>query len=53
LFNTILMWPLFFVVHYTGVETFEIPSWEVIGYLFLNGMFGTVLSDVFWCLSGN
>eukprot|EP01080_Neovahlkampfia_damariscottae_P005888 gene5888-9716_t len=51
LFNVILMWPLFIIFHFSGLEKFEIPSWEVLGFLFLNASFGTVLSDVFWCLS--
>jgi solute carrier family 35 protein F5 len=49
-FNFLLMWPMFLIVHYTGLEPFEVPSIQVVGFLILNGSIGTVLSDVFWSL---
>ncbi|PIK52610.1 putative solute carrier family 35 member F5 [Apostichopus japonicus] len=48
LFNFILIWPGIFVLHYSSFETFEFPSWKVWVYLVLNGLFGTVLSEVLW-----
>lgn len=48
LFNFILIWPGIFVLHYSSYETFEFPSWKVWVYLVMNGLFGTVLSEVLW-----
>eukprot|EP00002_Diphylleia_rotans_P027773 TRINITY_DN557_c0_g3_i3.p1 TRINITY_DN557_c0_g3~~TRINITY_DN557_c0_g3_i3.p1 ORF type:complete len:421 (+),score=75.45 TRINITY_DN557_c0_g3_i3:62-1324(+) len=41
---TLLMWPFFLILHFTGLETFEFPEGEVLGFLFLNGLVGTLLS---------
>ncbi|KAL0488873.1 vacuolar membrane protein [Acrasis kona] len=49
--NSILVWPLFFVAHFSGVETIELPDWKVFLALLLNGLIGTVLSDTLWALS--
>lgn len=49
--NFVCLMPLFVVLNYTGVETFRFPNGEVLGFLFLNGLFGTVLSDVLWAFS--
>jgi solute carrier family 35, member F5 len=49
--NFICLMPVFPILHYTGVETFEFPSGKILGFLFLNGLFGTVLSDVLWAFS--
>ena len=49
-FNMIFMWPFFFILHYTGVETFEVPSLYALLILTLNGLVGTVLSDLLWTL---
>lgn len=49
-FNLILLWPLFFILHHTKVETFEIPSLKSTLILTINGLIGTVLSDLLWSL---
>lgn len=49
--NTVLMWPGFILLHFAGVEPFEIPPAKVWGPLFVNGMIGTNLSDVLWAKS--
>lgn len=49
--NFVCLMPLFVVLNYSGIETFEFPNLEVLGFLFLNGLFGTVLSDVLWAFS--
>ncbi len=36
------------LLHYTGVETFEFPPAKVLLYLVVNGLIGTVLSDLLW-----
>lgn len=51
LFNVILAWPLFFLVHFTGIEPFEFPHWKAFLSVMLNGLIGTGLSDVLWALS--
>eukprot|EP01130_Rhizamoeba_saxonica_P004774 TRINITY_DN1941_c0_g1_i1.p2 TRINITY_DN1941_c0_g1~~TRINITY_DN1941_c0_g1_i1.p2 ORF type:complete len:180 (-),score=23.37 TRINITY_DN1941_c0_g1_i1:60-599(-) len=48
LFNLLLFWPVLVVFHYLNIEPFELPSLTIIGMLALNGVFGTVLSDLLW-----
>ncbi|XP_045481851.1 solute carrier family 35 member F5 [Harmonia axyridis] len=47
-FNLILLWPLFFFLHFSGLEKFELPSKEQTLFLLLNGLMGTVISEVVW-----
>ena len=49
--NVICMWPFFFLLDAVGIEKFTQPPGEVVGALFLNGLFGTVLSDYLWARS--
>jgi solute carrier family 35, member F5 len=49
--NFICLMPLFPILSVTGIEKFEFPNGEVLGFLLLNGLFGTVLSDVLWAFS--
>jgi solute carrier family 35 protein F5 len=51
LWNMVLMWPFFLVLHWTGLEVFSWPDWTVLGFLLLNGLIGTVLSDWLWLQS--
>lgn len=48
LFNMLLLWPLFFLFHYCKLESFEWPSKHQWTFLLLNGLVGTVLSEVLW-----
>ncbi|NP_001135524.1 solute carrier family 35 member F5 [Xenopus tropicalis] len=48
LFNLLLLWPGFFLLHYTGFEAFEFPSKLVWIYIVINGLIGTVLSEFLW-----
>ncbi|XP_076858746.1 solute carrier family 35 member F5-like isoform X2 [Brachyhypopomus gauderio] len=48
LFNLLLLWPGFLMLHYSGLEAFEMPSWLVISYILINGLIGTVLSEFLW-----
>ncbi|CAN2389058.1 Solute carrier family 35 [Pristimantis euphronides] len=48
LFNLLLLWPGFFLLHYTDFEAFEFPSKLVWMYLVINGLVGTVLSEFLW-----
>jgi len=51
LFNFLTLWPLFFIMHGTGVETFRIPDWKIMLSVTINGLIGTMLSDLLWALS--
>ena len=46
LWNTVLLWPVFFLLHYTDVEPFELPKqiWPIL----INAVFGTFISEYFW-----
>ncbi|XP_072118237.1 solute carrier family 35 member F5-like isoform X2 [Mobula birostris] len=48
LFNLLLLWPGFFLLHYTGFEAFEFPTRTVWMYILINGLIGTVLSEFLW-----
>nr|XP_014348510.1 PREDICTED: solute carrier family 35 member F5 [Latimeria chalumnae] len=48
LFNLLLLWPGFFLLHYTGFEAFEFPNKLVWMYIIINGLIGTVLSEFLW-----
>lgn len=48
LFNLLLLWPGFFLLHYTQLEAFEFPNNLVWMYLVINGLVGTVLSEFLW-----
>ncbi|KAJ3444030.1 solute carrier family 35 member f5 [Anaeramoeba flamelloides] len=41
----------FWILHVTGIEKFEIPSGKEFAVVLLNGLIGSVLSDIFWCFS--
>lgn len=49
--NVVLMWPGLLLVHLTGIEVFELPSWTVLGSMGLNAIIGTNLSDILWAKS--
>jgi len=50
-FDTLLLWPFGFLLHYTGVETFEWPKggqiWAILGI----NMFITISSDYIYLLA--
>lgn len=48
LFNLVLMWPGFVLLHYTKVEEFQWPSHQQWLLLVGNGLIGTVLSELLW-----
>jgi len=48
LFNVLLLWPGFFILHYTGVETFELPpGGKVVGIILVNSV-SSLVSDFAW-----
>ncbi|XP_039277857.1 LOW QUALITY PROTEIN: solute carrier family 35 member F5 [Nilaparvata lugens] len=48
LFNFLLLWPMFFLLHYTHWESFEWPNKHQWTFLLINGLVGTVFSEVLW-----
>ncbi|XP_016992789.2 solute carrier family 35 member F5 [Drosophila takahashii] len=48
LWNLLLLWPIFFILHFTKIESFELPSQGQFALLFLNGLIGTVLAEALW-----
>lgn len=48
LFNLLFLWPLFFLLHYSHWELFEWPNKHQWTFLLINGLVGTVLSEVLW-----
>lgn len=51
MFNFVLLIPLFFILHYTGVEPFQWPSRSTWGIMTANAILGTVFSDFCWAKS--
>ncbi|KAK3811693.1 MAG: hypothetical protein JOS17DRAFT_762826 [Linnemannia elongata] len=52
LFNIVLLWPMFGVLHWTGVEPFELPAdTKVVWMIGINAIVGTFVSDYLWLLS--
>ncbi|KAF9134706.1 hypothetical protein BGW39_006129 [Mortierella sp. 14UC] len=52
LFNLVLLWPMFGVLHWTGVEPFELPAdTKVVWMIGINAIVGTFVSDYLWLLS--
>lgn len=51
-FNVLLMWPFFPILHYIGLEEFQLPySISIWVMILLNAFIGTFLSDYLWLLS--
>ncbi|KAK7075174.1 hypothetical protein SK128_015223, partial [Halocaridina rubra] len=48
LFNTIILWPGFPLLDVLGWETFQLPNKEQLLYMSVNGLIGTVLSELLW-----
>ncbi|KAI1391527.1 uncharacterized protein F4822DRAFT_397014 [Hypoxylon trugodes] len=47
-FNILFLWPLFFILHFTGIETFELPpSGKVWAIIVLNSI-SSFISDISW-----
>ena len=51
MFNAVLLLPLFPILNYTGIESFQWPNSEALGGLVLNAILGTVISDFCWAKS--
>jgi len=46
--STAICIPILVFLHVAGIETFELVPWGVVGYLTVNSLVGTVLSDLLW-----
>lgn len=47
-FSTTLLWPGFFIFHYSKLELFEWPSDKQWMFLAISGMVGTALTEILW-----
>ncbi|KAG7158844.1 Solute carrier family 35 member F5-like 3 [Homarus americanus] len=47
-FNTIILWPGFPLLDVFGWETFQLPNLQHLFYMSVNGLVGTVLSELLW-----
>ena len=50
LFSTLLLWPGLFILHSTEQEPFQLPTAKQWEFLVVNGVIGTVLSELLWLL---
>ncbi|OAD68185.1 hypothetical protein PHYBLDRAFT_117850 [Phycomyces blakesleeanus NRRL 1555(-)] len=51
-FNVVLLWPVFPLLHWLGLETFELPPTSTLWFMvLLNAFIGTFLSDYLWLLA--
>ncbi|PGH19461.1 hypothetical protein AJ80_03962 [Polytolypa hystricis UAMH7299] len=48
LINTVLLWPVFFILHFTGFETFELPGTGRIWTIILVNSISSLVSDILW-----
>ncbi|CAK7211120.1 hypothetical protein SBRCBS47491_001011 [Sporothrix bragantina] len=48
LFNVLLLWPGFFVLHWTGLETFALPPTEQVWTIILLNSLSSFASDMTW-----
>ncbi len=49
-FNALFLWPGLALFHVSGVEPFEAPTTRQLEFLIVNGLIGTVLSELLWLL---
>ncbi|KAJ5690242.1 hypothetical protein N7462_004634 [Penicillium macrosclerotiorum] len=48
LFNLVLLWPGFFILHWTGVELFELPNTNRVWTIVLVNAISSFISDIAW-----
>ncbi|KAI2623149.1 hypothetical protein GGR54DRAFT_38212 [Hypoxylon sp. NC1633] len=48
LFNIFLLWPLFFILHFTGIEPFELPPDGKIWSIIIMNSLASFISDISW-----
>ncbi|KAJ6081253.1 hypothetical protein N7499_006127 [Penicillium canescens] len=47
-FNVVLLWPGFFIFHWTGIETFALPETSRVWTIILSNSLASFVSDIFW-----
>ncbi|PHH63387.1 hypothetical protein CDD81_5988 [Ophiocordyceps australis] len=50
-FNLALLWPLFFILHWTGIEPFEMPPTGKIWTIIIVNSLSSFMSDMSWAFS--
>ncbi|RGP79929.1 integral membrane [Fusarium longipes] len=50
-FNVVLLWPLFFILHWTGIEPFELPPSSTIWGIIIFNAVSSFISDISWALA--
>ncbi|KAF4987000.1 hypothetical protein FGRMN_10589 [Fusarium graminum] len=50
-FNVVLLWPLFFILHWTGLEPFELPPNSTIWGIIIFNAISSFISDISWALA--
>lgn len=48
LLNLLLLWPIFIVLHYTGIETFELPPTGRVWIIIIANSLSSFVSDMCW-----
>ncbi|KAK4103905.1 hypothetical protein N658DRAFT_521742 [Parathielavia hyrcaniae] len=48
LFNVVLLWPGFFILHYTGIEPFELPPTGSVWVIIAVNSAASFFSDILW-----
>ncbi|KAK3984802.1 hypothetical protein QBC44DRAFT_8664 [Cladorrhinum sp. PSN332] len=48
LFNVFLLWPGFFILHFTGIETFELPPTGAVWVIIAVNSVASFFSDMLW-----
>ncbi|KAL1895238.1 hypothetical protein Sste5346_005384 [Sporothrix stenoceras] len=48
LFNVLLLWPGFFILHFSGLETFELPPTDQVWTIILLNSLSSFASDMSW-----
>ncbi|KAJ5199954.1 hypothetical protein N7491_009248 [Penicillium cf. griseofulvum] len=50
-FNIILLWPGFFILHWTGMETFSLPETSRVWFIIMSNALASFVSDIAWAYS--
>ncbi|KAM0348036.1 hypothetical protein ACHAPU_004539 [Fusarium lateritium] len=50
-FNVVLLWPLFFILHWTDLEPFELPPNSTIWAIIIFNAISSFISDISWALA--
>ncbi|OTB06179.1 hypothetical protein M426DRAFT_319248 [Hypoxylon sp. CI-4A] len=47
-FNILILWPLFFILHFTGIEPFELPPNGKVWFIIMLNSISSFVSDMSW-----